>query len=68
MTGKSSEIIALNVGGVRFETTRQTLTKYGNSVLGRMFAGTTTLPPAMVLKGGEYFIDRNPDRFRVSCS
>ncbi len=66
MTNKSSEVVALNVGGVRFQTTRQTLTKHGNSVLGKMFAATATLPPAMVCKDGLYFIDRNPDRFRVS--
>eukprot|EP01084_Bolivina_argentea_P048687 89679_1 len=52
----SNEPITLNVGGIKFETTLSTLTKYENSVLAKMFQGNFSLKPS---KDGSYFIDRN---------
>jgi hypothetical protein len=65
MSTKEKELIALNVGGTRFETSRQTLTKDGHSMLAKMFAEDASLSPAISTKDGEYFIDRNPERFKV---
>jgi len=51
-----SEIIYLNVGGVKYTTSRSTLTKYTDSMLGSMFSQNI---PTKVDKDGCYFIDRN---------
>jgi len=51
-----SEIIYLNVGGVKYTTSRSTLTKYTDSMLGSMFSQNI---PTKVDKDGFYFIDRN---------
>ena len=41
------------------------LIKDGNSMLAKMFASDAPLTPAISSKEGEYFIDRNPERFKV---
>jgi len=51
-----SDIIYLNVGGVKYTTSRSTLTKYTDSMLGSMFSQNI---PMKVDKDGCYFIDRN---------
>lgn len=56
-----AEPISLNVGGVRYTTSMSTLTRYPDSMLGRMFGGD--LPTAMD-KDGAYFIDRDGQLFR----
>jgi len=56
----SSEIIYLNVGGIKYSTTRSTLCKYPESMLGAMFAHNM---PSQVDKDGCYFIDRNGKMF-----
>jgi len=59
-TTMSNDIIYLNVGGIKYSTTRSTLTKYPNSMIGAMFS---KLNPAQVDKDGCYFIDRNVPMF-----
>jgi len=56
----SSEIIHLNVGGIKYSTTRSTLCKYPESMLGAMFNQNI---PSQVDKDGCYFIDRNGKMF-----
>jgi len=55
----SNDMIYLNVGGVQYSTTRSTLTKYPNSMIGAMFKPY----PAQVDKDGRFFIDRNGPMF-----
>jgi len=57
----SSEIICLNVGGVKYTTSKHTLTKYPESMLGAMFSNNM---PSQVDKNGCYFIDRDGEVFR----
>jgi hypothetical protein len=40
---RNTEIVKLNVGGSRFETTRATLTQFPDSMLGTMFSGRHAL-------------------------
>ena len=58
------EVVTLNVGGRLFTTTRTTLTSEPDSVLGRMFDPTSSLPPARMVDGA-FFIDANPNVFEV---
>ena len=58
------EIIRLNVGGRLMTTTRSTLTKYGDSLLGKMFDAGSQLPPARLVDGA-YFMDEDPEIFEV---
>ena len=60
-----NDIIALNVGGTRFETTRQTLLLYPDSMLAKMFDIEMPMEPG-IRSGddGAYFFDRDPDYFR----
>jgi len=58
------EVVTLNVGGRLFTTTRTTLTSESDSVLGRMFDPTSSLPPARMVDGA-FFIDANPKVFEV---
>ena len=56
-----NEMIKLNVGGIVYQTTRSTLCKYPDSMLGAMFNGCHT----MVLDENECcFIDRDGELFR----
>jgi len=52
----SSDIVNLNVGGIKYSTTRSTLCKYPESMLGAMFSQNM---PSNVDIDGYYFIDRN---------
>ena len=56
-----NEIVKLNVGGERFETSLETLTKFPNSLFGKMFSGSTKLKQG---SDGSYFIDRDGNQFR----
>ena len=56
-----ANIIKLNVGGSIFTTTRSTLTRYPNSMLGAMFSERM---PTTKDKEGNYWIDGNWDVFR----
>jgi len=60
----SSDLIVLNVGGTRFETSRQTLLNDPTSMLAKMFDPVSPLQPGL-LRDGAYFIDRDPEYFRV---
>nr|XP_006819272.1 PREDICTED: BTB/POZ domain-containing protein KCTD4-like [Saccoglossus kowalevskii] len=55
------EIINLNVGGKLYSTTRSTLTRYPDTMLGAMFSGRM---PSLKDAHGNYFIDRNGDMFK----
>ncbi|KAJ1459202.1 hypothetical protein M885DRAFT_613725 [Pelagophyceae sp. CCMP2097] len=58
------ELVKLNVGGARFETSRAVLTKVEDSMLGRMFGRCDAmLQPDP--DDGSIFIDRNGERFRL---
>ena len=64
----SGEVISLNVGGTIFVTSAATLTKDHNSMLARMFGGSKELAPARTDGDGNYFLDRDPEAFRVILS
>ena len=53
--------VKLNVGGILFTTTVQTLTKDPNSMLAAMFSGRFPMKPA---EDGTFFIDRDGTYFR----
>ena len=56
----SQDIIRLNVGGVPYTTTKATLSRYPNSMIGAMFNGSM---PTTVDDDGRYFIDRDGNLF-----
>jgi len=56
-----NELIRLNVGGEHYTTTRATLTRYPQSMLGAMFSGTLA---TSVDEHGCFFIDRDGSMFR----
>jgi hypothetical protein len=58
----SDEVVTLNIGGVMYTTTRSTLTKYPDSMLGAMFGGQFV--PTACDNQGNYFIDRDGYMFR----
>ena len=60
-----SDWVRLNVGGVSFSCSLSTLCSCPSSVLARMFAKDSTLPPATMVDG-HYCIDADPDCFKVS--
>ena len=55
--------IVLDVGGTHYSTSRSTLTKYPESMLGVMFSGRHDLE-TMQCKDGSFFIDRDGIHFR----
>ncbi|KAG9306983.1 hypothetical protein G9A89_000897 [Geosiphon pyriformis] len=55
----ADERIILNVGGVKYETLRSTLTSQPHTLLGKLFKENTIKPT----KGNEYFFDRNGRAF-----
>jgi|SRR6218665_1144323 len=55
------DAVRLNVGGVLYTTTRSTLLRYPNSMLGAMFNGSMS---TSVDENGYYFIDRDGQIFR----
>ena len=55
--------IVLDVGGVHYSTSRSTLTKYPESMLGVMFSGRHDLA-TMQCENGSFFIDRDGTHFR----
>lgn len=59
----ADEVITLNVGGVLYTTTRSTLSKYPDSMIGAMFNGQFV--PTNFDQQGNYFIDRDGDIFRI---
>lgn len=59
-----NSVVTLNVGGTKFETTRQTLLNDPRSMLAKMFDPVSPLQPG-VMRDGAYFIDRDPNYFRI---
>ena len=59
---RPSRIISFNVGGTVFATSRQTVMKYPNSMLARI---CSTDVPVEKDSNGVYFIDRDPEIFRL---
>jgi hypothetical protein len=62
LTAAMSDTISLNVGGHLFTTTRQTLTREPQSMLGRMFAPDNKVPLARDAHGN-VFLDRDGRHF-----
>lgn len=60
----SDEVLTLNVGGVLYTTTRSTLTKYADSMLGAMFGNRFAPSPPSLDRDGNHFIDRDGYMFR----
>ena len=60
--GMNGDVVTLNVGGTIYTTTRSTLTKYPDSMLGAMFGGQFV--PTSCDTQGNYFIDRDGTTFR----
>eukprot|EP00088_Acartia_fossae_P008595 TRINITY_DN14131_c0_g1_i1.p1 TRINITY_DN14131_c0_g1~~TRINITY_DN14131_c0_g1_i1.p1 ORF type:complete len:340 (-),score=78.55 TRINITY_DN14131_c0_g1_i1:221-1240(-) len=58
MSGR--EIVKLNVGGKRIETSRTTLKKYPGSTLAKMLYHDNVFPR---MQDGSYFLDRDPETF-----
>jgi len=58
---KQSTIIKLNVGGTKYTTSRETLIKYKDSMLGKMFGGQWKQEKD---EEGCYFIDRDGASFK----
>lgn len=58
----SDDLLTLNVGGVQYTTTRNTLLRYPESMLGKMFDGNFV--PSCKDKDGNHFIDRDGELFR----
>ena len=62
----SESIVTLNVGGQIFQTTMHTLTKYPDSMLATMFRHSKSgLSPLPKTQEGHYFLDADPDFFKV---
>ena len=57
----SPDLLHLNVGGVLYTTTKATLSRYPNSMLGAMFNGSM---PTSCDADGRYFIDRDGTLFQ----
>jgi len=57
-------VVSLNVGGTKFETTRQTFLNDPNSMLAKMFDPVSPMQPGVKIDGA-YFIDRDPTYFRI---
>jgi hypothetical protein len=53
-------IVELNIGSMRFETSRITLCRFPDTMIGCMFSGRHTLPRG---KDGHFFIDRDGRHF-----
>jgi hypothetical protein len=61
----SDRRVVLNVGGRHFETFRNTLLKYPQTLLGTMFSERNEKLAKAQDPNGEYFFDRDPDLFPV---
>lgn len=61
----SGEVITINVGGTLFVTSVATLTQYPNSMLAAMFDPKSERPPARKDGQGNFFIDGEPEPFKV---
>jgi len=59
----SAQKIVLDVGGAHYSTSRSTLTKYPDSMLGVMFSGRHDLD-SMKSSDGSFFIDRDGAHFQ----
>ena len=61
-------LIEINVGGKHFQASEKTLTKYPDSMLGKMFGQNQELPnplPPESFVDGAYFIDADPKVFEA---
>eukprot|EP00092_Neocalanus_flemingeri_P027633 GFUD01029986.1.p1 GENE.GFUD01029986.1~~GFUD01029986.1.p1 ORF type:complete len:266 (+),score=50.00 GFUD01029986.1:268-1065(+) len=62
------DLITLNLRGEEIKTTRGTLLAEPGTLLAAMFDPESERPPARMDLGGAYFIDEDPDCFRVVLS
>eukprot|EP00483_Globobulimina_turgida_P008023 UN08039 len=58
---RNGEPIILNVGGIKYSISMDTLLSYSNSVLCKMFEGKFSIKPS---KDGSYYIDRYGEHFK----
>jgi hypothetical protein len=61
LTRVSEDRIKLDIGGCHYTTTKTTLCRFSNSLLGVMFSGRHMLP---VTRDDAYFIDRDGEYFK----
>ena len=62
---KKLELVSLDVGGKIFKTKMETLTKYPDSALARMFTDPLIEETLTKTENGEYFLDVDPEDFEV---
>ena len=62
---KKLQLVSLDVGGKIFKTKMETLTKYPDSALARMFTDPVIEETLTKTENGEYFLDVDPDDFEV---
>ena len=62
---KKSNIVSLDVGGQIFKTKFETLTKYENSALAKMFTDPEIEKTLTKTENGDYFLDVDPKDFEV---
>ncbi|RHZ69866.1 hypothetical protein Glove_277g47 [Diversispora epigaea] len=64
MSAQKEQRVILNVGGIKYETYRSTLTAYPNTMLGAMFQERNVQLLHPTEGNNEYFFDRNGYAFR----
>ena len=62
---KKLQLVSLDVGGKIFKTKMETLTKYPDSALARMFTDPVIEETLTKTENGEYFLDVDPEDFEV---
>ena len=62
---KKLQLVSLDVGGKIFKTKMETLTKYPNSALAKMFTDPVIEETLTKTENGEYFLDVDPEDFEV---
>ena len=62
---KKLQLVSLDVGGKIFKTKMETLTKYPDSALARMFTDPAIEETLTKTENGEYFLDVDPEDFEV---
>ena len=62
---KKLQLVSLDVGGKIFKTKMETLTKYPDSALARMFTDPLIEETLTKTENGEYFLDVDPEDFEV---
>ena len=64
-SAKKSKIISLDVGGKIFKTKFETITKYPDSALAKMFNDPGIEETLTKTENGDYFLDIDPEDFEI---